>query len=58
MANKTFQDDHGEMSSDVVPTTAEEVAAKKSKARAYAIRRHLEELQETRRFREMFDDLD
>ena len=58
MANNTLQDNIDEIGFDAVPTTAEEAAAPKTKARAYAIRRHLEELQEARRIKELFDDLD
>ena len=35
-----------------------EAARKRGNARAYEIRRHLEDLEEKRRFQELFEDLD
>ena len=37
---------------------AKETIRKQRNARAYEIRRHLEDLQEKRRFQALFDDLD
>ena len=37
---------------------AKEIAAKRSKARAYEIRRQIEDLQEKRRFHELYEDFE